>query len=454
MIWSQLEERFSSRHGDTPKSTRALLEIADALARQLPGLQQGKPSRAVVLQSDPTLLLASALACWQRGFSAVVLRDSMSEAQVHSILEWIHPAVVMRGPAITSASTGDVRRQTLAPRDEALVICTSGTTGAPKLVALPAESVCINAGTIAEALGIAAHDRLAVCTPLGYMYGLVGGCLAALWAGAELNLFHPRQPPSEVHAAIRKFDLTVVQGPPSWLRLFLAYWNGKPFHQVRLLTTGGEPMEPGLRERLSEAFPCARKLFLYGMTEAGPRISHLPFDLDGGVDGRIGTPYSHIDWRLDPMEGLDGGRLVLRGPNMFLGYITPDGRHQGLDAEGFFHSNDLLRPLPRGGLRFCGRIDRVFRSGGRLVNPDDVERVIVSMPNITAATCLAEPHPVLGHVPVVQVVCEDEALWDPSALRTACLEHVEEHAVPRRFDRASMGELSESGKRLRPRAIT
>jgi acyl-CoA synthetase (AMP-forming)/AMP-acid ligase II len=456
VIWRQLHDRLAARpeavavvHPGGSMAAGELLAAVEARAASLPAAGGLRPWRVVIHSPDPLGLLIGVLACWRSGFSAVVLRDSMPAAQVAEIVRWLAPAAVLTGPppAGLPASAPPVP---LAARDEALVICTSGTTGIPKLVALPAESVCLNAATIAAALGLGPGDRVAVNTPLGYMYGLMGGCLASLWAGATCRLFRPRDPLTQLQAAIRREDITVVQGPPSLFRLFLAYWNGEPFPGVRVVTTGGEPLGGDLAAGLGRAFPNARRLFLYGMTEAGPRISHLAFEEGGGVDGCVGVPYDHLEWRLDPVEASAGGRLVLRGPAMFLGYITAAGDYEGLDEAGFFHSNDLLGRDAAGRLSFRGRIDRIFRSGGRLVNPEAIERVLASHPAIEDAVCHAEPHPVLGLVPVAEVVVRPTETFDAAVLRTACAAQVEPHAVPRRITQVAAGELAESGKRRRP----
>lgn len=427
-----------------------LAHRAEAVAEGLPAGTGPRPWRVVVRDPDPSTVLIRVLACWRRGFSAMVLRDSMTQDQVAEIVSWLRPVAVLDGTSERSAGAATSPRPPMTERDEALVICTSGTTGIPKLVALPAESVLINAKTIAHALGIEVGDHVAVNTPLGYMYGLMGGCMAALHASATMRLFRPRDPLTQLQAGIRREGMTVVQGPPSLFRLFLAYWNGEPFPGVRVVTTGGEPLGDELAEGLARAFPNARRLFLYGMTEAGPRISHLDFNQGGGQDSCIGLPYAHIDWRLDPVDGTDAGRLILRGPGMFLGYITSDGGYEGLDDAGFFHSNDLLSRGPSGHLHFRGRLDRIFRSGGRLVNPEAVERVLASHPSVADAVCFAEPHPLLGLVPVAEVVLRGDAIFDPAGLNALCAGRIEAHAVPRRLSPVEGGAVAESGKRARP----
>jgi long-chain acyl-CoA synthetase len=461
VIWRRLQESLADRpsgvavEDDRGELTAGRLAAAvEAAAATLPAASGSpRPWRAVIRQRDPLPLLIWVLACWRRGFSAVVLRDSMTASQVDDLVGWLSPAVVLDGPlpdAGAAAPSAMPPPSECGPRDEALVICTSGTTGPPKLVALPAESVCLTAAAIAAALGLGPDDRVAVNTPLGYMYGLMGGCLASLWAGATIRLFRPWDPLTQLQAAIRREGVTVVQGPPSLFRLFLGYWDGVPFPGVRTVTTGGEPLGADLAQGLERAFPRARKLFLYGMTEAGPRISHLAFEDGGGVDACVGVPYGYFDWRVDPVAGSEAGRLVLRGPSMFLGYIGRDGGYEGLDANGFFHTNDLVSLDAAGRIHFRGRIDRIFRSGGRLVNPEAVERVLCSHPAVADAVVRPEQHPVLGLVPVADVVIKPDATFDAGGLTAFCGEAIEAHAIPRRFTAAAAGALAESGKRQRP----
>ncbi len=457
MIWQQIAERIetaAASHavvvGDERISYEALGRRVAAAAADLPE-PVARPARALVRQKEPLAILVSTLACWYRGLVPVVLREGMTDLQVAEMAEWLRPVAVIDGPLPDHAEGGPVARATpLGPRDEGLVICTSGTTGRPKLVALPAESVVITARAIGRALGLEPTDRIAVNTPLGYMYGLMGGCTAGLIAGAACHLFSARDPLTQLQAAIRKQSITVVQGPPSLFRMFMAYWNGEPFPGVRMVTTGGEPLGDDLAHDLDRAFPAARKLFLYGMTEAGPRISDLEIAEGGGCDACVGVPYPHFEWRLDPVPGSEAGRFVLRGPSLFLGYITGDGGYEGLDPEGFFHSNDLLSVGDQGRLHFRGRLDRIFRSGGRLVNPEAVERVLASHPDVLDAVCQPESHPLLGLVPVADVAMKPGATFDLASLKELCGKHVEPHAIPRRITPAEAWELAESGKRRRP----
>lgn len=465
MIWEHISRQALESgdgtalvHGPAELGHEETALLAASIAGGLPAAESAATRRVFVRQPDPASTFLSVLACWCRGLSAVVVRDGMPAAQVCELENRLRPCATLSGgvPAKPHAPVSACipQRTALGPRDEALVICTSGTTGMPKAVALPAESVCLAAAAIASSLRLRRGDRVAVNTPLGYMYGLMGGCVASLWAGATACLFDPREPLTQLQAAIERDGITVVQGPPSLFRLFMAYADGAQFPAVRMATTGGEAFEDRLIEGLEHAFPQAEKLALYGMTEAGPRISHESFSHGGGRDGCVGAPYKHFEWRLDRADGAEpgthSGRLVLRGPSMFLGYIADGGRYEGLDAEGFFHSPDLVSVDADGRFHFRGRIDRIFKSGGKLVNPDAIERVLRLHPSVADAVIYPAPHPLLGLVPEADIIAAAGALCDPAELAEFVREHVEPHSVPRAI-RPAAGGLSESGKLARGR---
>lgn len=454
MMWSRLSEqvqaapdRLAVIRQEGEISYWALASLVETTSTVLPSPSGPRPWRVVLRHADPFTLLVQVLACWRRGFSAVVLRDSMPTSQVEEIIRWLKPVASFDGQDLPAgAGLSAPPPITHGPRDEALVICTSGTTGIPKLVALPAESVSLNAAAIASSLGLGPDDRLAIHTPLGYMYGLMGGCMASLWAGATCRLFRPRDPLTQLQAAIFKEGITVVQGPPSLFRLFMGYWNGEPFPSVRVVTTGGEALDPSLADDMGKAFPNARRLFLYGMTEAGPRISHLSFEEGGGQDACIGVPYPHFEWRLDRVEQNPHRRLIIRGPSMFLGYIDPDGKYSGLDADGYFRTRDLFSMDAHGILHFRGRLDRIFRSGGRLVNPSEIERLIVLYPGVIDAVCRPEAHEFLGLVPVVEVVARNGEALNVGDIQTYCSTVMEAHILPRKITVVRDREVAESGK--------
>ncbi len=220
-----------------------------------------------------------------------------------------------------------------------------------------------------------------------------------------------------------------MQGTPSFHRLAIEFWNGTPFENVRVVTQGGEPCGPRLAEQLASVYPLARHVQVFGMTEGG-RISHRAMNPASHSDA-IGEPFPHVEWKIVPLRGRpDCGRLAIRGPSVMLGYVDSSRGYWGIDEDGFFLTNDLVARA-RDGLRLLGRYDRCFKSGGKFVNPAVVESFFMSQRDIKNALCRAEPHDILGQVPIVQVVFEMDAGADVEQLRALCARELEPHMVPR-----------------------
>ena len=466
MIWQRFLERVDAAPDrpavvwrGTSFSFAALAGMAEALAAEIPGAggpegDRGRPGRVLIRQSDPLAILLGVLAAWRAGKTPVILRERASDAKVGELTSLLRPDLLLTTPLAVEGlrPVTPLSSATLAasPRREALAISTSGSTGDPKLVVLPAEAVLINADTIASRLRFTTADRIVVNTPLTYMYGLMGGAVAGLLAGAEVHLFPPTTPWPIVQSHIRRQGIGVVQGPPSLLTLFAAFWNGEPFPDVRLVTTGGEAVRERLVSGLAAAFPNADRRIMYGMTEAGPRIADDDLDAAGVIAGMVGRPYPHLRWRIDPTETVDlppgAGRLALAGPSMFLGYLQANERFVGIDDEGFFRSPDLVSVDGEGRLRFHGRVDRLFKSGGKLVNPTEIEAVLGRHPLVRQVVCRGEPHDLLGLIVVAEVVPEGPFPDAEATLRRHCDDHLEAQAVPREIRLIDRLPVSASGK--------
>ena len=463
MIWQRFFESVDAAPDRTAVVWRgsaitasALAGMAESLAADIPiGTPvDDRPGRVLVRQADPLAILLCVLAAWRAGKTPVLLREGAVDTKVAEMESILRPARAYTEPlAIERLRAAERPRPALEPIDpraEALAINTSGSTGAPKLVMLPARSVALNADTIAARLGFVPDDRILVNTPLTYMYGLMGGTVSGLLAGATVHLVDPRTPWPVVQGQLRREGIGVVQGPPSSLSLFDAFWNGKPFPGVRLVTAGGEPVREQLAARLAAAFPDADRRIVYGMTEAGPRIADDDLAAGRFFGGVVGVPYGHLRVRIDPVEspGLPpgAGRLALAGPSMFLGYLQPDGSYGGIDADGFFRSPDLVSMDAEGRLRIHGRVDRLFKTGGRLVNPAEIEAVIAGDPRVRAVICRAEPHRLLGFTVVADVVVDPGFTDAATVLRRRCEASLDSHAIPAKIRPVDRLVLAESGK--------
>jgi hypothetical protein len=123
------------------------------------------------------------------------------------------------------------------------------------------------------------------------------GALMALRQGATVFLHAPPFVPSAVQATLRSHEITVVQGTPSFHRVGFEFWNGTPFESVRIVTQGGEPCTPALAARIASAYPRARHVQIFGMTEAG-RVSHRAISEPALASNEIARPSRTLNGRL------------------------------------------------------------------------------------------------------------------------------------------------------------
>ena len=162
----------------------------------------------------------------------------------------------------------------------------------------------------------------------------------------------------------------------------------------------------------------------------------------------MGIPLPHFDWKIVPAEGVQppAGQLLLGGPAVFRGYLADDGRLGGRDAEGYFPTGDVVSADTDGCLIHGGRLDGLVKVGGYLVNPMEVERLIMSLPGVNDAHCVAKPHDILGRCLEVDVLLAAGAHATAEEIRRACAERLEPFKVPRQVNVVRHIDLTAMGK--------
>lgn len=283
---------------------------------------------------------------------------------------------------------------------DALVIATSGTTGAPKAAVLTHDALAASAHATSARLGIDPHDdRWLACLPLAHVGGL-SVVTRALLTGTPLTVRPDASAESLAEAAVA--GCTRVSLVPT----LLARVDTGAFRTVLL---GGSAMPPELPPNA---------VATYGMTETGSGVVYEGVPLDG-VEIRIVTP--------DGDRGGDGGEgeIQVRGPMLLRAYR--DGADPK-DADGWFPTGDAgWWDGDAGRLRVTGRMADVIVTGGEKVWPVLVEQVLATHPGVAESLVFGRDDPVWGQRVVAHVVPTDPA--DPPTLDTL-RGHVKETLPP------------------------
>jgi acyl-CoA synthetase (AMP-forming)/AMP-acid ligase II len=262
----------------------------------------------------------------------------------------------------------------------ALLLGTSGTTGAPRLVRLSARNVGSNAAAIARYLGITADDRAVTTLPMHYCYGL-SVVHSHLLAGACLVLTDRSVTDPGFLGLLRDTGATSFAGVPHTFDLLeRTGFADAELPALRYVTQAGGRLAPDRVRRLAElgARRGWRFVVMYGQTEATARMAYLPPDLAATRPEAVGIPIPGGSFALRPLPGEDRrkgiGELVYRGPNVMLGYAH---RAEDLALGRTVHelaTGDLARRAADGLWEIVGRRSRFVKILGLRVDLDEVER--------------------------------------------------------------------------------
>ncbi|HZT02760.1 MAG TPA: class I adenylate-forming enzyme family protein [Steroidobacteraceae bacterium] len=337
--------------------------------------------------------------------------------------------------------------QRASPRqcDTEWVLLTSGTTGAPKLVAHTLASLTNAFISRADRPG---RDTAPVWSTFYDIrrYGGLQIYLRGLYAGSLL-LSSKDEDTTQFLARAAAAGVTHISGTPSHWRKALMSGAAARFSPayVRL---SGEIADQGILDALRAAFPRAVVAHAFASTEAG-----VGFEVR---DGRAGFPASLIGTSEHGVElDVSRGTLRIKSPGNAAAYLGA-GAPSLRDAEGFVDLGDRVE-LRDGRYHFIGRSGGIINVGGLKVHPEEVEAVINSHPRVRMSLVRARRSPITGAVVTAEVVLADGGATVRETdervrqeILEACRTALAAHKVPAAIRFVPSLEMSASGKLVRP----
>jgi acyl-[acyl-carrier-protein]-phospholipid O-acyltransferase/long-chain-fatty-acid--[acyl-carrier-protein] ligase len=321
------------------------------------------------------------------------LREVATVVYLEDLRERITPWLKIKAALASRLARLIYARQHVTPDEPAIVLFTSGSEGTPKGVVLSHANVLANREQVAARIDFGAQDVILNALPMFHSFGLTGGTLLPLLSGMRTFFY-----PSPLHYRIvpeLAYDVnaTIMFGTNTFLAGYARFAHPYDFYSVRYVFAGAEKLKDETRRTWTDKFGV--QIFEgYGATETSPGISiNTPIDSKPGTVGRL---LPGIEYALDPVPGVAGGRLSVRGPNVMLGYLKhdkpgvlqPPSTERGL---GWYDTGDIVTIDADGFMTIQGRAKRFAKIGGEMVSLTAVEELATRAWPESQHACISLP---------------------------------------------------------------
>ncbi|MFD8272179.1 long-chain-fatty-acid--CoA ligase [Streptomyces flaveolus] len=341
--------------------------------------------------------------------------------------------------------------------DPAVVFYTSGTTGVPKGAVLSHFNLVMNATVNAfDANDIRPDDIALGALPLFHAFGQTVSLNSTWRAGATLVLLPRFDAARAIELMVREKVNTFHGVPTMFVALAAAAAEAGALPELRVCISGGASLPVAVLERFEEAF--GAKIYEgYGLSETSPAAA-VNQPVFGAKPGTIGHPLWGVDVEIaraeteDRVELLPPGELgevVVRGHNVFSGYL---GRHEATAealVDGWFRTGDLGTKDDEGFLRIVDRKKDVVIRGGYNVYPREVEEVLMRHPGIAQVAVIGLPDDLHGEEVCAVVVPAPGTTPHGAEITEWSKQHLGKYKYPRRVEFTDALPLGPSMKVLK-----
>ena len=280
-----------------------------------------------------------------------------------------------------------------APDDGAAILYTSGTTGKPKGALLSHGNIMSNIRAVRRHTQMTCDDRLICYLPLFHCFGQNFIMNACLDSGAALIL-HERFQPDEILASVKSDGVTMFFGvPPVYQRLLGAPNVAEYFRNVRYCFTAAAPMAMTVARQWRQN--TGQIVYEgYGLTETSPFAS---YNHDSSYrEGSVGVPLENVEMKVADAQGNAlpagaTGEIVIKGPNVMLGYFRRPKETAEAIRDGWFFTGDIGKQDDDGYFYLVDRAKDMINVAGYKVWPREVEEVLLEHPGLSDIAVVGVP---------------------------------------------------------------
>ncbi|MDJ0736258.1 MAG: long-chain fatty acid--CoA ligase [Nostocaceae cyanobacterium] len=314
----------------------------------------------------------------------------------------------------------------------ASIVYTSGTTGFPKGATLSHGNIITNIFAHSRCCKMNHNDRLLLYVPLFHCFGQNAIFNAGLNVCATIIL-QRRFDLEAVLESIGKHQVTMFFGVPTvFIRLLNQDTSKYNFSSLRYYFSAAAPMPVEIAHMWEEKY---QKVIHegYGLTEASPCASYnhnFQYKF-----GSIGVPIQNVQMQIVDANGNsvspgELGEIVIKGPNVMIGYWNRPQETQAVIKNGWLHSGDIGRMDEEGFFYITDRLKDMINVSGFKVYPTEVENVIYQHHAVAEVAVYGIPDPIKGEIVKANIVRKIGSQMSQSEITNFCSQRMAKYKIP------------------------
>ena len=324
--------------------------------------------------------------------------------------------------------------------DLALLQYTGGTTGLPKGAMLSNRNIVANVNQIKawDPEGVVGEEIAVLVIPFFHVYGMTVGMIYTILAAGKMVLL-PRFETEQVMQAIQKHRPTLFPGIPT---MYVAI-NNHPkvskydLSSIRTCLSGAAALPPEVKRKF-ESITGGKLVEGYGLTETSP-VSTSNTPIGEQLAGSIGMPIPGVDvkiinedWKELPVGEI--GELVIKGPNVMMGYWQNEEATTKSIQNDWFATGDMARMDENGFFYIADRKKDMIIAGGYNIYPREVEDVLYEHPAVQEVAVIGVADEYRGETVKAFLVLKEDATVSEAELAAFCKENMASYKAPKLFE--------------------
>lgn len=411
----------------------AVSERADAL--RAAGASAG--AAVAITHGGTAHFFADLFAVWSTGAAAACLDPALTTLERENVIAFCKPAIVLAEdgqPATTDHRPEPAKTSSLD--DPALILFTSGTTGAPKGVVLSFRALLARLALNHDEIGRDTLKRTLVTLPTHFGHGLIGNALTPLSAGGDIVLVQRGLSLAQSLGSLIDEDaVTFMSSVPSLWHLALRLSAPPKNNTLRRVHIGSAPLSATHWARIAEWAGCD-VVNCYGITETANWIAGASLREHQPADGLVGRPWggtAAVRSDNGTISTQGAGEIVVQTPALMSGYLDRPDLTAAVLKDGWYATGDIGEVDASGCIRLTGRAKDEINRAGFKVQPAEIDMLLESHPSIAEACAFGMPDAVSGEIVAAAVRLTPGASEDAAALRDWCLKRLRREATPERW---------------------